>query len=97
MSDFRDPADWPEPRIEPKEAPDPHQVIWREAHHDRVFPVGEVHEQSADVFDFSSGSVRFRLLPMTLELFEKHVRTRTMGEPHFGSLQQLLDAMRSEW
>jgi hypothetical protein len=113
VSDFTKPDDWPEavvvlskdpwsvagyaPHIEPKEPPDLHQVIWREAHHDRIFPISEVHEQSADVFDFSSGGVRFRLLPMTLELFERHVRPRTMGEPHFGSLQQLLDVMRTEW
>lgn len=113
MSSFLDPDDWPEavvvlskdpwtvagyaPSIRARDAPDPHEVTWREAHHDRVFPVTEVFEQSADVFDFSSNGVRYRLLPITVELYEQHVRKRTMGEPRFASLPQLLEVMRAEW
>ena len=113
MASFLDPDDWPEavaifgtdpetvagykPRISPGEGPEPHTVFWFEAKHERGFPVGEVHEQSAHVFDFSSGKERYRLLPMTLGLYNEHVRKRTVGRPVFGSLQELLAAMRDEW
>ena len=113
MSSFLDPDDWPEavvilskdpftvagymPRIVAGEGAESHSVHWREARHDRGFPVLEVYEQSADVFDFDAGGIRYRLLPMTEELYEKHVRKRTVGRPAFGSLRELLDTMRAEW
>lgn len=110
---FLDPSDWPEavvilskdpftvagymPRIEVGEGNEPHTVHWREAQHDRAFPVLEVHEQGAEVFDFDAGGIRYRLLPMTVELYEKHVRKRTVGQPGFATLQELLGVMRREW
>lgn len=114
MSSFLDPDDWPEavvilskdpwsvagyaPKLQPVQGTDPHLVTWREAHHERSFPLVELLEQSAEVFDFATtGGVRYRLLPLTLELYEKHVKRRTLGRPSFGSMAELLSAMRFEW
>jgi hypothetical protein len=87
-----------QPQLEFVQGAEPHRVHWTEAHHDRVFDVGEVHEQGAAVFDFSTPQgMRYRLLPMTLELYDKHVKNRTMGAPRFGSVSELLEVMRREW
>lgn len=112
MSSFLDPDDWPEavvilskdpftvagygPRITPHHD-EPHVVSWREGMHERAFPVLEVFEQGPEVFDFSSGGFRLRLLPLTLQRYETYVRPRTVGRPKFSSMAELLSAMRREW
>src|ERR1044071_3841682 len=101
MSNFLDVDDWPEavlvlskdpftvagyrPGIRPGEGSDPHVVYWFEGHHERAFLVTEVHEQTPETFDFNTGSMRYRLLPLTLERYEKHVKARTAGRPTFAS------------
>ncbi len=112
MPSFLDPNDWPEAVVILSKDPfavagyKPHLkpmwegatlVRWTEAQHMRSFPVDEVHEQSAEVFDFQTGSMRYRLLPMTLVRYETYVRPRTAGKPGFRSLAELLEAMRREW
>ena len=75
----------------------PHWVTWNEGH-ERVFLVAEVLEEDAEHFKFRD--VRgdtFEIRPMTLDLYEKHVRKHTVGKNSYESLAKLLEAMRREW
>lgn len=76
----------------------PHVVSWIEGSHRRAFPVQAIRQNEPDVFRFVDTRGReFALRPMTLELYEKHVKPHTIGKPSFASMDALLKAMRSEW
>jgi hypothetical protein len=75
----------------------PHWVIWQESH-ERVFLVDQVLEEDAEHYKFRD--VRgdtFELRPMTLELYEKHVRLRTVGKKRYETVSALVAAMRHDW
>ena len=77
---------------------DPNTVEWYEGNHVRAFEVLDVLEDSGERFRFKdTRGDTFELLPMTLELYEKHVRLKTIGKVSFTSLDELLAAMRREW
>lgn len=76
----------------------PHRVCWTEGNHVRSFEVAEVLENTAERFSFrDTRGATFELLPMTLDLYERHVREHTIGKNHYSSLPKLLEAMRREW
>lgn len=76
----------------------PHLVAWHEGGHVRQFEVKDVQSDEADRFRFTdSRGDWFTLSPMTLERYEKHVRPKTVGKPHFETMSELLEAMRREW
>ena len=59
---------------------------------------GMVLEEDAGHYKFRD--VRgdtFELRPMTLELYENHVRKHTVGKNSYESLPALIEAMRREW
>lgn len=76
----------------------PDQVSWFESNHRRIFEVARVISESAELFHFETlDGNRFQLRPMTLELYERHVRKHTVGQPEFRTLGALVAAMRREW
>lgn len=76
----------------------PNRVEWVEGRHLRAFDIQTVERAEPDAFTFKDiGGDRFTLRPMTLELYEKHVRQKTAGKPKFATMAELLGAMRDEW
>jgi hypothetical protein len=76
----------------------PHAVTWNEGGHMRVFEVAEVLENTAERFSFrDTRGATFELLPMTLELYDKHVREHTIGKVHYSDLGKLLESFGQEW
>lgn len=76
----------------------PHTVEWTEGGHIRMFQLGQVLEEDGEHYKFrDTRGDTFELRPLTLDLYEKHVRKRTVGQPHFETLAELLAAMRREW
>ncbi len=76
----------------------PHVVSWQEGGHRRAFEVGKVLQDDAHAYRFEDTRGRqYTLRPMTLELYESHVRRHTLGRPAFGSMGALLEAMEREW
>lgn len=76
----------------------PSLVGWNEGNHVRLFPVGEILESTGERFKFrDTYGQTHELLPMTLELYEKHVRQHTIGKNTYATLAELLAAMRREW
>lgn len=73
-------------------------VAWFEGGHQRYFVVRKILEDTRDSFSFrDTEGAEHTLRTMTLELYEKAVRPRTMGKPTFESLSDLLAVMRLEW
>lgn len=86
-----------QPRFEPQWTR-PNTVGWFEGGHERVFEVDAVLVDEAELFRFRATSgVLYTLQPMTLARYNTHVRERTVGQPRFRSLEELLEAMRREW
>ena len=76
----------------------PHLVEWQEGGHVRSFELASLLIEDEGHFKFrDTEGETHELLPMTLELYEKHVRARTVGHPNFQSLRELVAAMRREW
>lgn len=76
----------------------PHLVEWQEAGHVRSFELDKVLAEDADRFEFRDTlGITYELRPMTLELYEKHVRRRTVGQKKYDRLEDLLAAMRIDW
>lgn len=73
-------------------------VAWFEGGHERQFLIEELLVDQPDELKFRDGAGEIHILrPMTLELYDRTVKPRTMGKPTFGSITELLIAMRSEW
>ena len=86
------------PRLELVQGPEPHEVHWREGFHDRCFLLAERLPATHGGFRFRDGDGHVHeLVTMTLERYREHLRHRTIGQPDFDSLAELLDAMRREW
>lgn len=76
----------------------PNTVTWFEGGHERCFEVERVVVDEEELFRFRAvGGVIYTLQPMTLVRYNSHVRDRTVGEPTFRSLDELLATMRREW
>lgn len=76
----------------------PHVVTWWEGGHARAFEIESVERSTPEEYAFTDREGdTFRLLPMTLELYEKHVRPKTMGKVKFSTEAELTEAMRREW
>lgn len=96
LSDRADPAGVLEPRFAPKWR-GPHAIEWYVDGHTRMLLLDEQLEDSPERFRFrAKGGEVFTVLPMSLELYEKHVRRHTVGEKHFESLRALIEAMQRE-
>lgn len=73
-------------------------VFWTEGQHERAFNVSAVEVDTPERFRFRNRDGDwFELLPMTLELYETHVKHRTLGKPTFETLEELFRAMANEW
>lgn len=73
-------------------------VAWHEGGHERRFQVVELLEDAPNLLRFRDGDGETHTLrTMTLELYDRNVKPRTMGRPTFGSMAELLAAMRLEW
>jgi hypothetical protein len=87
--------------LEPEFVPQwdgPNLVEWHEGGRVRLFEVKDVLEDDENRFRFvDSRGETFELFPMTLERYEKHVRRKTVGQPKFETLRELIEAMRREW
>lgn len=76
----------------------PHLVTWNEGGHCRAFQVAETLEEDAEHYRFRDTRGRtYELRPLTLDLYEKHVRRHTMGQKKYDRLEDLLAAMRLDW
>jgi hypothetical protein len=76
----------------------PNSVVWFEGGHERSFDVDAVAEETPESFVFrTKAGERFELRPMTLELYRKHVRARTIGKRDYATLGELLAAFDREW
>jgi len=73
-------------------------VVWFEGGHERQFLVKELLVDQPDELKFRDGAGHVHTLrPMTLKLYDRQVRPRTVGRPTFANMSELLSAMRSEW
>lgn len=76
----------------------PHRVEWFEGRHLRAFDVDTVEKATPEAFSFrDTKGDRFTLRPLTLELYDRHVRKQTAGQPKFSTMAELVAAMRNEW
>jgi hypothetical protein len=72
-------------------------VNWQE-NHVRYFFVDRVEADEPDRFRFvSTRGQWYELRPMSLELYEKHVRLNTIGRRSYKTLADLNAAMLAEW
>jgi hypothetical protein len=73
-------------------------VSWGEGGHVRTFVVDRILVDDGAVFSFDDRrGYRHVLEPMTLALYRERVRSKTVGQPDFQSLEELIAAMRFDW
>lgn len=73
-------------------------VSWTEGGHVREVEIERVLVDGPDVFEFDDvDGRRWRMRRLTLELYERHVRPKTVGRPTFETEAGMLRVMERDW
>lgn len=71
-------------------------ITWWDMSHERMFNLSKVIRDEENVFEFVDRmGRRFRLQPLTLELYREKVRDDLVGQPDFGDEKEMREFLLS--